>query len=197
MSIRVALHHHTRYRYDRHVQIFPQVVRLRPAPHCRTPILSYSLKVRPEKHFINWQQDPHGNFLGRLVFPEKSNIFDVEVDLVAEMTVINPFDFFLEESAEKAPFVYEPHLMEELRPNLVVQPMGRRLAEFLGTIDREPKRTIDFLVDITHMLQAEIARPIIFYGRAAGCWQPQVRNITLHVNSIYNNWRFDDVWLER
>ncbi len=156
MSIRVALHHHTRYRYDRHVQIFPQVVRLRPAPHCRTPILSYSLKVRPEKHFINWQQDPHGNFLGRLVFPEKSNIFDVEVDLVAEMTVINPFDFFLEESAEKAPFVYEPHLMEELRPNLVVQPMGRRLAEFLGTIDREPKRTIDFLVDINRRVHERV-----------------------------------------
>ena len=156
MSIRVALHHHTRYRYDRHVQIFPQVVRLRPAPHCRTPILSYSLKVRPEKHFINWQQDPHGNFLGRLVFPEKSNVFDVEVDLVAEMTVINPFDFFLEESAENAPFVYDAHLMEELRPNLVVQPMGRRLAEFLGTIDREPKRTIDFLVDVNQRVHERV-----------------------------------------
>ncbi len=125
MSIRVALHHATRYRYERPIQIFPQVVRLRPAPHSRTPILSYSLKVSPEKHFLNWQQDPHGNFVGRLVFPEKSQEFDVVVDLVAELTVINPFDFFLEEYAQHYPFAYDAELAEELRPNLVVQPMGR------------------------------------------------------------------------
>src|SRR5208283_1021130 len=110
MTVRVALNHRTHYRYDRLVSLAPHVVRLRPAPHCRTPILSYSLRVTPEKHFINWQQDPQGNYLARLVFPETTRELLVEVDLVAEMSVINPFDFFLEPSAETFPFVYEPVL---------------------------------------------------------------------------------------
>src|SRR6187401_22916 len=107
MAIRVALHHQTEYRYDRPVMIEPHVVRLRPAPHCRTPILSYSLKIEPNDHFLNWQQDPFGNYLARLVFTEKVKELVVEVDLVAEMAVFNPFDFFLEPSADKIPFTYE------------------------------------------------------------------------------------------
>src|ERR1700689_4106366 len=107
MPIRVGLNHKTEYHYDRPVAIFPQTVRLRPAPHCRTPILSYSQKVLPEKQFVNWQQDPHGNFLARYVFPDKARELSIEVDLVAEMTVVNPFDFFLEPSAETFPFDYD------------------------------------------------------------------------------------------
>ncbi|MCJ7837795.1 MAG: hypothetical protein MUP61_01095, partial [Burkholderiales bacterium] len=95
MSIHVALNHVTHYRYDRKVVLGPQLVRLRPAPHSRTRILSYSLRVVPAKHFINWQQDPQSNYLARLVVPEKTQEFRVEVDLVAEMSVLNPFDFFL------------------------------------------------------------------------------------------------------
>jgi transglutaminase-like putative cysteine protease len=116
MSIHAALNHVTHYTYDRPVNLGPQVVRLRPAPHCRSKVISYSLRVEPAKHFINWQQDPFSNFQARLVFPEKTTEFKVTVDLVVEMAVYNPFDFFLEPSAEKFPFQYEPELAEELVP---------------------------------------------------------------------------------
>src|SRR5580698_7978095 len=116
MSIHVALHHKTHYKYDRLVHLGPQVVRLRPAPHSRTRILSYSLRIAPEKHFINWVQDPQSNYAARLVFPEPTREFLVEVDLVAEMAVLNPFDFFLEPEGEKYPWVYDPGLEHELAP---------------------------------------------------------------------------------
>src|ERR1700722_972535 len=116
MGIRVALNHKTLYRYDRSVWLSPHVVRLCPAPHSRTPITSYSLTVTPTDHFINWLQDPYSNRLARLVFPEKAKEFPVEVDLVAKLTVTNPFDFFLEKHAEEYPFEYGTVLSRELAP---------------------------------------------------------------------------------
>src|SRR5271165_6082764 len=113
MSIHVALHHKTHYKYDRLVYLGPQVVRLRPAPHSRTRILSFSMRVAPEKHFINWMQDPQSNYAARLVFEEPTREFVVEVDLVAEMAVLNPFDFFLEASADRIPFEYDPTLLRD------------------------------------------------------------------------------------
>src|SRR4029453_6889101 len=124
MPIHVALSHSTRYRYDRPGSLSPHIVRLRPAPHCRTPVLSYSLKVEPRTQFLNWQQDPHGNYLARVVFPEKARELTVDVDLVVEMSVINPFDFFLEPSAEMYPFTYEPWLAKDLIPFLGAAPVG-------------------------------------------------------------------------
>jgi uncharacterized protein (DUF2126 family) len=154
MGIRVALHHKTVYQYDRFVTLSPQTVRLRPAPHTRTPVLSYSLRIEPAEHFINWQQDPQGNFLARLVFQKPTREFSVEVDLTAEMTVINPFDFFLEPSAEQVPFCYEEALQRELAPFLETAPAGPRLKEFVESIDhRTETRTIDFLVALNQRLQ--------------------------------------------
>ncbi|WP_070105906.1 DUF2126 domain-containing protein [Burkholderia plantarii] len=159
MSIHVALHHTTRYRYDRLVGLGPQIVRLRPAPHCRTPILSYSMKVEPAQHFVNWQQDPFANYLARLVFPERTREFEITIDLVAEMSVYNPFDFFLEESAGQYPFDYDAALREELAPYLAcdaatgASPVFR---DYLAGIDRTPVATIDFLVALNQQLQKDI-----------------------------------------
>jgi len=156
VTIHVALNHLTAYTYDRPVALGPQVVRLRPAPHSRTRILSYSLRVLPEPHFINWQQDPQGNYLARLVFPDEVTAFSVEVDLVAEMSVINPFDFFLEPEAENFPFEYAGALRHELAPFLLKDEATPLLKAYLATISREKLRNVDFLVKLNADLQKHI-----------------------------------------
>src|ERR1041385_8109992 len=127
MSIHAALKHSTLYDYDRRVGLSPQIIRLRPAPHSRTPVLSYSLKVEPQPHFLNWQQDPFGNWQARVVFPEAVKHFHVTVDLVADISVYTPFDFFVEPSAETFPFTYEKTLAEELKPYFRCDPAGALL----------------------------------------------------------------------
>ena len=157
MSIRVALHHRTTYRYDRPVRLGPQLVRLRPAPHCRTPVPSYALVVRPEPHFVNWQQDPHGNYLARLVFPEPTDEFAIDVELAADLSVQNPFDFFLEESAAHFPFVYDEAQAFDLRPYLEVPEPTPLLRGFLASIDTStPERTVDFLVGLNQRVKDEV-----------------------------------------
>src|ERR1700686_3201042 len=160
MAIHVALNHKTHYLYDRRVNLGPQIVRLRPAPHCRTPILSYSLRIDPKNHFINWQQDPQANYLARLVFPEPTTQFLVEVDLVVEMAVFNPFDFFLEPAAEQYPFSYEADLARELRPFLEIELVGPALCSFLSKVPRQTVRSIDFLVDLNQRLKNDIGYAI-------------------------------------
>src|SRR6266571_7500832 len=156
MPIHVALHHRSHYTYDRPVCHSPHIVRLRPAPHSRTAILSYSLRILPKKHFINWQQDPFNNYLARLVFLEKSTELLVEVDLVAEMAVQNPFDYFLEPGAERFPFEYEPELRKELAPFLQTAPAGPLLQEWLSTVNLARRPTNDFLVELNRRLWREI-----------------------------------------
>ncbi len=156
MTIRVGLDHITTYDFDRPVTLGPHVVRLRPAPHTLTPISAYSLRVEPEEHFLNWQQDPFGNFQARLVFPEKTERLQIAVNLVAELSAINPFDFFLEDEAEHAPFDYRPELRADLAPYLVSKQAGPLLDEFLLGLDTTRARTIDYLAGINRRLADEI-----------------------------------------
>jgi hypothetical protein len=157
MAIRVALNHVSHYRFDRAVGMSPHVVRLRPAPHARTPIHAYSLKVSPKERFLNQQQDPYGNYLARLVFPEKARELRIEVDLVAEMTVINPFDFFVEPGAATYPFVYETVLKRELAPYLETKPHGPLLSKLLKEVRKEGAVTIDYLVEINQAVHRAIS----------------------------------------
>ncbi|AOZ69424.1 IMP dehydrogenase [Rhodobacter xanthinilyticus] len=156
MAIYASIHHLTHYKYDRPVTLGPQIIRLRPAPHSRTRVISHSLKVSPGGHFVNHQQDPYGNWLARFVFPEPVTEFKIEVDLVADMTVYNPFDFFVEESAEFWPFDYPEELREDLSIYRTPEPEGPLLAQFMGSVDYAPKRTVDFLV----MLNARISQEV-------------------------------------
>jgi len=156
VTIRVAINHKTEYRYNKPVSVSPHIFRLRPAVHSRTPIESYSLKIKPSNHFINWQQDPFGNFLARVVFPEKVKTLSIEVDLVADMTVINPFDFFVEESAKNYPFEYDPQLKKELVPYMELKESGPLLRDWIGQVDRTEKPIIDFLVELNQRLQKDI-----------------------------------------
>ncbi len=156
MSIHVALNHVTHYRYDRPVSLSPHQIRLRPAPHCRTRILSYSQRIVPTPHFINWQQDPYSNFIARVTFPEPTRELRVEIDLVAEHSVYNPFDFFLEPSAELSPFDYDAALARDLRPFLSVDPAAPRFEQYLASIARERMRTIDLLVGVNRRVSRDI-----------------------------------------
>ncbi|MDD2809691.1 transglutaminase family protein [Rhodoferax sp.] len=156
MSIHAALNHITHYSYDRLVALGPQVVRLRPAPHCRSKIISYSLKIEPPVHFINWQQDPFANYQARLVFPDKTKEFKVTVDVVLDMAVYNPFDFFLEPAAEEFPFTYEPDLKQELAPYLIPEPVTPLVQAYLDKIDYTKRRSVIFLVDLNQSVHEAI-----------------------------------------
>lgn len=169
MTIRVAIHHQTEYRFDRPVNLGPHVLRLRPTAHCRTPIQSYSLKIQPESHFINWQQDPFGNFQARVVFTEKTRLLRIDVDLVVEMTVINPFDFFVEQSAEYWPFEYEAKLRRDLTPYLECEEAGPHLRDWLAQVSREKVNTIDFLVLLNSRLQQDVSYLVRMEPGVQGC----------------------------
>jgi uncharacterized protein (DUF2126 family)/transglutaminase-like putative cysteine protease len=160
MSIQAALRHVTRYRYDRLISLGAQTIRLRPAPHTRAKVVAYSLKIEPEGHFLNWQQDPQANWLARVVFPEKVDHFTVAVDLTVEMDVINPFDFFLEPEAEEYPFAYSADLKAELEPYLKTLPLGAKFDAYLAKVPRDKKPTTNFVFDLNAGLSKEIGYTI-------------------------------------
>ncbi len=170
MTLHVALTHRTTYTYDRPVALGPQTIRLRPAPHARTPIIAYTLRIEPAAHFLNWQQDPQGNFLARVMVPERTRRFEVTVDLVADMATINPFDFFLEPEAETWPFAYDPALEQELAAFRRLATPGPRLAALLAAIPREGMRTIDMLVGLNQRIQGLTAYIV---RMEPGTWSPE------------------------
>ncbi|MGK0137474.1 MAG: hypothetical protein ACI9DJ_000918 [Algoriphagus sp.] len=157
MAIRVAIRHQMHYEYDKFINVSPQVIRLKPAVHSRTPISSYSLKIFPENHFINWQQDPFGNFQARVVFPEKINHLYVDVEVIADLIVLNPFDFFVDDYADKFPFKYDLELKKELSPYFEISESGSLLQEFLDTkIPKSEMPIVDFLVAINQALFSQV-----------------------------------------
>lgn len=171
MSIHVALRHTTHYHFDRPVTLSPHVIRLKPAAHSRTAIESYSLNILPTKHFINWQQDPFGNYLARLVFPELTREFKVDVEVIADLTVIDPFNFFAEDYAESWPFSYPEALHKELTPYLETEANGPRFSRYLEGIPREPRRSVDFLVELNQRLQQAISYTIRLEPGVQSCEQ--------------------------
>ncbi len=156
MGIQVALNHRTQYRYDKAVSFGPQVIRLRPAPHCRTPIFSYTLDIHPPEHLLNWQLDLHHNYLARVILSQKANEFAVEVNLVAELSPVNPFDFFLEPEVEEYPFQYPPELAKDLEPYLSADSAGPLLQTFLQKVSTKKQGTVSFLVDLNRQVRDEI-----------------------------------------
>ncbi|MEH6405947.1 MAG: transglutaminase family protein [Leeuwenhoekiella sp.] len=152
MALKIVISHKTIYKYDRPVKLSPHIFRLRPAPHSRTPIENYSIKVTPEKQFFNWQQDPFGNYQARIVFPEKTKELSIDVEIIADLKTINPFDFFVEEYAEEFPFKYDETVKKELLPYLEIRERGTLLLDFIKTVDVTPRKTIYFLIDLNQKI---------------------------------------------
>jgi uncharacterized protein (DUF2126 family)/transglutaminase-like putative cysteine protease len=157
MSIEVKLHHRTAYRYERDVALGPQIIQLRPAPHCKTPIDAYVLKVTPAHHILHWQFDPLGNHLARVIFPRKTSELSVDVTMVADMTPINPFAFFLDPNFETFPFQYPAELAHNLEPYRSLEPSGPLLKAFLTEIPAATQNTVAFVGNVTAQVRDRVS----------------------------------------
>ena len=160
MSIRVAIHHHTQYDYDRTVFLSPHLIRLRPVAHARAILESYSLTIQPANHVVHWQQDPFGNFIARIDFWEPMTMMSIDVDIVAGLEPVNPFDFFLDTYAQSFPFQYDPQLKKDLAPYLETTEQGPHLTQWLQTVDQTEQGTIDFLIRLNQRVFGDIAYTI-------------------------------------
>ena len=156
MGIKVALRHVTTYKYDRPITLSPHTIRLRPAAHARTPILSYSLTVKPAHQYLNWQQDPYGNYLARLVFPKPARELRVIVDLHADLAPINPFDFFIEDYAQSYPFDYDADVLKELTPYLETLPVGPKLRAIIDELKPMRELMVDYFPVMNRAIHGRI-----------------------------------------
>ena len=190
MAIKASIYHLTHYKYDNPIRLGPQIIRLKPASHSKTRVLSHSLKVTPSNHFVNLQQDPYGNYLARFVFPDPVTELKIEVDLVADMTVYNPFDFFVEEEATKWPFAYPETIREDLSIYMTPEETGPRLQAFLDTLDRSEQPTVDMIVGINARLQREIGYVI---RMEAGVQTPEETLETARGSCRDSSWLFVQV----
>src|SRR6185295_1076198 len=77
-----------------------------------------------------------------------------------DMTVVNPFDFFVEAYAERFPFAYDRTLLTELGPYFEIVERGPRLSAWLAGVDRRPCRIVDFLVAVNARVQRDVAYSI-------------------------------------
>ncbi|HBB32672.1 MAG TPA: IMP dehydrogenase [Cyanobacteria bacterium UBA9273] len=177
MSIKVSINHKIYYNFSRPVILGPHTVGLRPSPHCRTPIQSYALRIAPQNHSLTWQQDPYGNFLARLNFPQPSDCLQVEVDIIAQMRPINPFNFFLESYAQQYPFTYDRQLGKELIPFLEFRQGSPLLQEWVETHQKTDIYTTDFLVFINQELAQEIAHTIRLEPGIQSCEETLVKKV--------------------
>jgi len=161
MSLLVSLHHRTGYRYDRPVALGPHEIRLKPAPACRTPVTSYALAVRPAQHTMSWYYDAAGNPVARVLFLEKIRTLEIEVELIADLAPVNPFDFLVEPGAERFPFRYPDADRPDLAPFLAPVENGVGLQRWLtGVQSPKPpglRDTIEFLTQINQQLKRDIA----------------------------------------
>ncbi|MBD2753707.1 transglutaminase family protein [Spirosoma validum] len=160
MAIRVAIHHHTQYQYDRMVYLSPQLIRLKPAAHTHASIESYSLTIEPKNHSVHWQQDPFGNFIARIDFWEPMQAMSITVDITAGLEPVNPFDFFIDTYAESFPFSYEPQLKKDLVSYLEITEEGQYMTQWLAKIDQSTQGTVDFLIKLNQQMYQTIAYTI-------------------------------------
>ena len=161
MSILVSLRHDTRYLYDRPVTLGPHEIRLKPAPAGRTPVLSYTLAVRPARHTLHWYYDAAGNPVARVLFQDQISQLEIDVALTADLTPVNPFDFLVEPGAEHYPFGYNDTVRHDLSPFLAPVESGgqlqRWLADFRSSEKPDGRGTVDLLARINQRLKREIA----------------------------------------
>ena len=148
MGTQVGLHHRTQYRYDKAVSLGPQIIQLRPAPHTKTEILSYSLDVDPADHILNWQFDSLGNHFARVIIPNKTVMFVVDIDIIADLTPYNPFAFFIEPGFENYPFEYPPDVRKNLEPYRVAETPGPLLQAFVEGFSVMQEGTVGLLAGL-------------------------------------------------